>query len=129
MEVVAARTLNALYVWLDVAWLIVFGAILLWQRKRTAFLAGLIGGVVYFAVGYGILILRNLRAAPGQRVHLLWLLAIGIGVQPSWEFVLLISGIRPAGLAPLMVNSLIETNMGMPYFYLIHQAVARRGTS
>jgi hypothetical protein len=221
VEVVAARTLNALYIYLDIAWLGIFGAILLWRKKRTAFAAGLIGGLVYFvvdygifyrllgtrvvrgadplwfllwlslsygftniawiwllldrdghavewslliilgwvtvallsqsfgagfagisiqrgtsayhgvmalilAVGYGYLILRNLRSAPGQRVNLLWLLAIGIGVQLSWEFVLLISGIRPAGLAPLAVNSLIETNMGMPYFYLIHEAVARR---
>jgi hypothetical protein len=221
VEVVAARTLNALYIYLDIAWLGIFGAILLWRKKRTAFVAGLIGGLVYFivdygifyrllgtrvvrgadplrfllwlslsygftnvawiwllldrdghavewslliilgwvtvallsqsfgagfaviaiqrgtsvyhgvmalilAVGYGILILRNLRAPPEQRVNLLWLLAIGIGVQLSWEFVLLISGIRPAGLAPLVVNSLIETNMGMPYFYLLHRAVSRR---
>jgi hypothetical protein len=221
MEVVAARTLNALYVYLDVAWLIIFGAILLWQRKRTAFLAGLVGGLIYFvvdygifyrllgtrvvrgadpfwfllwlsvsygftnfawiwllldrdgrevewslliivswvaiallsqsfgagfavisiqrgtsayhgvmalilALGYGYLILRNLRSAPEQRVNLLWLLAIGIGVQLSWEFVLLLSGIRPAGLAPLAVNSLIETNLGLPYLYLIHEAVSRR---
>jgi hypothetical protein len=221
MEVVAARTLNALYIYLDVAWLVIFGAILLWRKKRTAFVAGLIGGLVYFAVdygvfyrllgtrvvrgadpfwyllwlslsygftniawiwllldrdghevewsllivlgwvtvallshsfgagfpaissqrgtgsyhgvmalvlaaGYGYLILRNLRTAPERRVNLLWLLAIGIGVQLSWEFVLLISGIRPTGLAPLVVNSLIETNLGMPYLYLIHEAVSRR---
>jgi hypothetical protein len=220
VEVVAARTLNALYIYLDFAWLAIFGAILLWRRKRTAFVAGLIGGLLYFivdygvfyrllgtrvvrgadtfwfllwlslsygftniawiwllldrdghavewslliilgwvtvallsqsfgaglpviaiqrgtayhgvmalimAAGYGILILRNLRAGPGQGVNLLWLLAIGIGVQLSWELVLLISGIRPPGFAPLVVNSLIETNLGMPYFYLIHQAVERR---
>ena len=221
MEVVAARTLNALYIYLDVTWLIIFGAILLWQKKRTAFVAGLIGGLVYFAVdygifyrllgtrvvrgadlfwfllwlsvsygftnmawiwllldrdghevewsllvilgwvtvallsqsfgasfavisiqrgtgsyhgvmalilaaGYGYLIVRNLRVGPERRVNLLWLLAIGIGVQLSWEFILLISGIRPAGLAPLVVNSLIETNLGMPYLYLIHEAVSRR---
>jgi len=69
MEVVAARTFNALYIHLDVAWLVIFGAILLWQRTRTAFVAG---------------------------------------------------------LAPLVVNSLIETNLGMPYLYLIHEAVSRR---
>jgi len=223
MEVVAARTLNALYIYLDVAWLIIFGAILLWQKKRTAFVAGLIGGLVYFAVdygifyrllgtrvvrgadpfgflvwlslsygftnmawiwllldrdghevewsllvilgwvtvallsqsfgasfavisirrgtgayhgvmalilaaGYGYLIVRNLRVGPERRVNLLWLLAIGIGVQLSWEFILLISGIRPAGLAPLVVNSLIETNLGLPYLYLIHEAVSRPRT-
>jgi hypothetical protein len=222
MEVVAARTFNALYIYLDVAWLVIFGAILLWQKKRTAFVAGLIGGLVYFAVdygifyrllgtrvvcgadpvwfllwlslsygftniawiwllldrdghevewsllvilgwvtvallsqsfgasfaaisiqrgtgayhgvmafilaaGYGYLIVRNLRTEAGPRVNLLWLLAIGIGVQLSWEFVLLISGIRPAALAPLAVNSMIETNLGLPYLYLIHEAVSRPG--
>jgi hypothetical protein len=221
MEVVAARTLNALYIYLDIAWLVIFGAILLWQQKRTAFLAGLAGWLAYFVVdygifyrllgtrvvrgadplwfllwlslscgftniawiwllldrdghevewsllvvvgwlvvallsqsigvgfavisiqrgtssyhgvmalilaaGYGYLILHNLRVPPGERVNLLWLLAIGIGVQLSWEVILLLSGIRPAGLAPLAVNSLVETNLGMPYLYLIHEAVSRR---
>jgi hypothetical protein len=221
MEVVAARTLNTLYIFLDVAWLIIFSAILLWQRKRTAFLAGLAGGLIYFAVdygifyrllgtrvvrgadpfwfllwlsvsygitniawiwllldrdghevewslliivgwvtiallsqnfgasfavisiqrgtssyhgvmalilaiGYGYLILRNLRVPPEERVNLLRLLAIGIGVQLSWELILLVSGIRPAGLAPVAVNSLIETNLGLPYLYLIHESVGKR---
>jgi hypothetical protein len=38
MEIVAARTLNALCVSLVVAWPVVFGAVFLWQWKRTAFL-------------------------------------------------------------------------------------------
>jgi hypothetical protein len=78
------------------------------------------------ALGYLLLIWRSLRAPAGGQVSLLRLAAIGIGVQFSWEFVLLISGIRPAGFFPLVVNSLIETNLGMPYLYLIHGAVTRR---
>ena len=27
---------------------------------------------------------------------------------------------------PLIINSLIETNMGLPYLFLIHQALSRR---
>jgi hypothetical protein len=78
-------------------------------------------------VGYGILIVRNVRAGDrsGQKAKLLPLLAIGIGVQFSWEAVLL-SGIRPVGLLSLVVNSLIETNLGMPYVFLIHRAVSAR---
>ena len=78
--------------------------------------------------GYLVLILRNLRAGAsgGEKANLLRLLAIGIGVQLSWEGALLVSGIRPAGLAPLVVNSLLETNLGLPYAYLIHRAVTRR---
>jgi hypothetical protein len=76
--------------------------------------------------GYAALIIRNLRNKSANKVNIPVLLAIGIGVQFSWEFVLLISNIRPAGWLPLIVNSLIETNLGMPYLYLMHEAVTKR---
>lgn len=224
MDVIAERTLNLLYIYLDIAWLVIYAGILLWRQRYTAVIAGIIGGVIYFAVDYGIfylglgtrivrgadpfwfllwlsmsygftnvawiwlmldrdghgrewsvltisgwvavaflgqtlgtgfpviaiargtnayhgamallllagylvLILRNLRAPAGEKVNLLWLAAIGIGVQFGWESVLLISGIRPSGVMPLIVNSLLETNMGMPYFYVIHQTVTHRSGS
>ena len=77
------------------------------------------------AAGYGALIVRNL-AVPGPRVDLLRLLAIGVGIQAAWELVLLLSGIRPPSLVPFVVNSLLETNLGMPYLFLIHEALRRR---
>ena len=78
-------------------------------------------------VGYAILCLHNIRAEdPGQRINLPWILAIGILVQFSWEFVLLIIGIRAQGIGPLVVDSLLETNLGLPYIYFIHRAVNRR---
>lgn len=221
MEIVAARMLNYLYIYLDIAWLIIYAVILVWQRRYIALISGLIGGVIYFIVDYGIfylslhtriitgadpfwfllwlsmsygftnlawiwllldkdgkavewslltisgwvavallsqnfgtdfpviaiqrgsasyhgimalillagycyLIMSNLKAGPDKRVNLMRLLAIGIGVQFSWEFVLLITGIRPAGILPLFVNSLIETNLGMPYLYFIHKAISNR---
>jgi hypothetical protein len=221
MEITAARTLNTLYIYLDIVWLIIFTLVLLWRKRYLALIWGLIGGVIYFAVDYGVfylllktrvitgadpfwflawlslsygltnfawiwllldrngravewslliiigwvavamlslnfgssfpvisihrgttvyhgimalilfagylyLIIGNLRSKQGERVNLLRLLAIGIGVQFSWEFILLLSGIRPAGFLPLIVNSLIETNLGMPYLYIIHRAVSRR---
>jgi hypothetical protein len=221
MEVIPAREFNSLYIYLDIVWLVIYAVILLWRRRHIAFIAGLIGGIIYFAVDYGIfylllktrvitgadpfwfllwlsvsygftnfawiwilldkggnkvewslftitgwvavamlsqnfgaafplisiyrgttyyhgvmalilaagyiyLIIRNFRVSSGEKVNLLRLLAIGIGVQFSWELVLLLSGIRAAGIMPLIVNSLIETNMGIPYLYLIHRAVSRR---
>ncbi|MFC1846088.1 hypothetical protein ACFLYM_01570 [Chloroflexota bacterium] len=221
MEITVARTFNTLYIYLDIVWLIIFALILVWRKRYLAFIVGLIGGIIYFAVDYGIfylilntrvisgadqfwfllwlsmsygftnfawiwllldrdgravewslipimgwvavaalsqnfgtdfpeisicrgtigyhgimavilvagflyLIIHNLRALPNDKVNILRLLAIGIGVQFSWEFVLLISGIRPAGFMPLIVNSLIETNLGMPYLYMIHKAVSSR---
>jgi hypothetical protein len=221
MEITVARTLNILYIYLDIVWLIIYALILLWRRRYLALIAGLIGGIIYFTVDYGIfylilktraisgadpfwflvwlsmsygftnfawiwllldrdgntvewslltvtgwvaiatlsqnfgssfpvisihrgtmsyhgvmalillagyfyLVVHNLRSEPIVRINLLRLLAIGIGVQFSWESVLLLSGIRPAGFMPLIINSLLETNLGMPYLYLIHKAVSSR---
>lgn len=221
MTALVARTFNALYIYLDIAWLLLFALILVVRKRYLALIAGLAGAAIYFAVDYGIfymalgtrtisganpfwlllwlsmsygftniawiwllldrdgnavewsalpiiawiavallsqnlgaslplitiergttdyhgvmalllcigyfcLIWRNLAATPGHKVGILRLLAIGLGVQFSWELVLLLTGIRPAGIMPLLVNSLIETNMGMPYLYLIHRAVSGR---
>ena len=221
MEIVAARTLNTLYIYLDIAWLLAYTAILIYNKRYLATIVGMAGGLIYFAVDYGIfylalntriingadpfwfllwlsmsygftnfawiwllldkdgkavewstltiagwvavaflsqnfgstfpivliqrgttnyhgimalillagytyLILHNLKSKLSERVNILQLLAIGIGVQFSWEFVLLISNIRPTGILPLVVNSLVETNLGMPYLYLIRSAVVKR---
>lgn len=76
-------------------------------------------------IGYTLLVIRNLKQKE-RKVRILWILAIGILVQFSWEAVLLISGIREASMVPLIVNSLIETNMGLPFIFLIHEAVSAR---
>ena len=77
-------------------------------------------------VGYLGLIIYNLwQKEREKRVNIPWLLAIGVLVQFGWEAGLLIGGIRSAGFAlsekfaPLIVNSLLETNLGMPYIFLI----------
>jgi len=75
-------------------------------------------------IGYLAIILHNLRG--NESVNIIWMMAIGIGVQFAWEASLLISGIRPPAWQPIVVNSLIETNLGMPYIYVIHKHVARR---
>jgi len=219
MDFTVARTLNSLYIILDIIWLLIFAGILLYFKKRMAVIVGLFMGVVYFVVDYGffyhllgtrhvegantiwfllwlsmsygltnfawiwllldhdghavewsllpilgwiaagqlstnfgpgfpsisisrgigsyhgamalillagylIVIIRNLSGK--DNVNILWLMAIGIGVQFAWEASLLINGIRPAVWQPIAINSLIETNLGIPYTYYIHKFVSTR---
>jgi hypothetical protein len=219
MDIVAARTLNTLYIFLDIAWLVLFCGLLLYFKRRQALVVGLLAGVLYFLVDYGIffrflgtrvvegadpfwfllwlsssygitnfawiwllldrderavewsalivtawlavalvsqnfgasfpiihiqrgtgayhgvmaailfagylvVIVKNLRGR--EKINILWLMAIGIGVQFSWEAVLLVTGIRPAGFGALAVNSLIETNLGLPIIFFIHRAVTQK---
>jgi hypothetical protein len=87
--------------------------------RGTSTYHGVMAAILF--VGYFILIFRNLLHESSDPIAIAPLLAIGIGVQFSWEAVLLISGIRPAETLPLIVNSLIETNLGIPFTYLIHK--------
>ncbi len=79
-------------------------------------------------VGYLLLIIYNLFTKK-KMINLLWLILIGVSVQFAWEFSLLINGIRPMNedsIMTILINSLIETNMGMPYIYLIYVRVSKR---
>lgn len=220
-EIVPSRTLNHLYIYLDIVFLVLLGCLLLWRKKYITFFFGLAGGILYFLVDYGIfylllhtrtvegasyfwfllwlsmsygftnfvwiwlwlnkdehlwewsilipmgwitvallaqnfgqntnmitisrgttsyhgimaillligyllVIVHNLKCKKEQKWPILWMLAIGILVQFSWEFVLLITGIRAVGLGPLIINSLIETNLGIPYLFFIHKAVTSK---
>lgn len=87
-------------------------------------------------VGYLAVIVYNLIQKDREKhIRILRLLIIGVLVQFGWEAGLLIGGIRSAGfdtveqkLVPLIINSLLETNLGMPYVYLIFIAVTARFT-
>ena len=81
--------------------------------------------LLVLVVGYVYLIFRE-WGSPDLLKKVLYLVLIGIVVQLSWESVLLISGIRPLGMNPILFNSLLETNLGMPYLYLIHRAITER---
>jgi len=48
MEVIAARTMNALYMYLDVAFLLFLGATLVYTKRYLAILVGLLAGILYF---------------------------------------------------------------------------------
>lgn len=87
-------------------------------------------------VGYlGVIIYNLYQKETEKQIQFLWLLEIGILVQFGWEAGLLIGGIRSAGFASLgekmqtlVVNSLLETNLGMPYIYAIYIAYSARFT-
>jgi hypothetical protein len=103
------------------------------QRSTSAYHGYM---AILLFVGYVILIIYNLvQQEHPKRVRIPWLLAIGILVQFGWEAALLLGGIRSTGfatliekLSPLLINSLLETNLGMPYIYLIFVAVTSRFT-
>jgi len=87
-------------------------------------------------IGYLGVILWNMRhEKKEQKIPLGWILAIGILVQFSWECALLLGGIRSATitsweskLTTMIVNSLLETNLGMPYVYALFLAYKTRWT-
>ena len=228
-DIIARRQFDPLYMWLDIAFLAVLAALLIWKKKYTTLIVGIVFGFVYFAVDYGIfhlvfhartisegyslfwvllwmsmsygftnfvwiwlwiskdkrllewsalilfwwlcapmlaatfgnsenpiVIQRTTGAYHGYmalilfvgylalivwnlaqkdktlRVNILWLLAIGVLVQFGWEAGLLLGGIRSAGfenfadkLLTLVTNSLLETNLGMPYIYAIFLAYSK----
>lgn len=79
---------------------------------------------VVLVVSYFILIVLLMKKE-GQKafVNVLVLCLIGFSVQFCWEFSLLVNGIRPlndASLRTLIVNSCLETNLGMPAIFAIN---------
>lgn len=77
---------------------------------------------IILIIGYLGLIIYNI-VTKNKKAPIFKLLAIGISVQFAWEFSLLINQIRPwntASLQTIILNSLIETNLGLPYMYLIY---------
>ena len=91
----------------------------------------LILAVSYFAVVIWNLFQQN----KARRFRILWLFAIGVAVQFGWEFSLLVGGIRSSGIEGfadkihvLVVNSLVETNLGLPAMYCIYLWLSRRVT-
>lgn len=86
-------------------------------------------------LGYAAAIVYNLfQKDRGKRFPIFWLLAIGISVQFGWEFSLLIGGIRSAEfdfaqkITTLVVNSLLETNLGAVPIYCIYALTTSRLT-
>lgn len=83
-------------------------------------------GIVLIISYLALIILMLIKKK--QFVNILILNLIGISVQFGWEFSLLVNGIRPLNelsIQTLLVNSLMETNLGMPLilliFYYVHK--------
>lgn len=78
-------------------------------------------------IGYLILIIYNLFH--NNQIPIFKLILIGFMVQFSWEFALLINQIRPFNkdsIFTLMIDSLIETNLGMPIIYPIYLLISKK---
>ncbi len=83
---------------------------------------------VVMIVSYLILAIILIWKKKKPFTSILFLFAVGFFVQFGWEFSLLINGIRPMNsmsLQTLIVNSCLETNLGMPAAYLIWWLVRR----
>ena len=95
------------------------------RHKNSENYHGWMAAILFLS--YAALILFNIfRKDKSLRFPLLRLFLIGVFVQFGWELSLLIGGIRSAGiesaadkLTVLLVNSLLETNLGMPLIYII----------
>lgn len=77
---------------------------------------------ILLVVGYVGVICYNLFNKRGDKINILHLLIIGISVQFLWEFAYLLFNIRPyndSSIQTLIIDSLLETNLGMPYLYFI----------
>lgn len=91
---------------------------------------------VILFIGYlGVIIYNLYQKEKHKQINIPWLLAIGVLVQFGWEAGLLLGGIRSAGFATtgeklhtLIVNSLLETNLGMPYVYCIFIMYSKKFT-
>ncbi len=91
-------------------------------------------GLIMF-VGYLILVVYNLCVREKEkRAPIVKLFVIGFLAQFLWEFLLLVFGIRSVSYSDdtlrvvmtMLQDSLVETNLGMPYFFFIEKAVSKR---
>lgn len=90
---------------------------------------------VIMMIGYvGIIIYNLLQKDKERRAPIVRLFLIGFFAQFMWECLLLVFGIRSQNygddfireLRTMLQNSLIETNLGMPYIYFIHRWVSSK---
>ena len=77
--------------------------------------------VILVLIGYSLLFLLKY-----DWKKITYLFFIGFLIHFMMEFSLLISGIRPGSFLILLENSLIEFNMGVPFFYLFYDKFLRR---
>lgn len=82
---------------------------------------------IFLVVGYFIVVMYNLKVSDKKKkLPIIRMFIIGVVVQFGWEFALLVTGIRKPGIGPLIINSLLETNMGIPYMYFIYKGITSK---
>jgi len=118
-------TLFVLFGWLAVAflsqWLPINDIQITTIRHMSDFRI-LRAGIVM--IGFGLLFLLKYN---WKKIAFLFL--IGFLIHFMMEFSLLISGIRPGSFLILLENSLIEFNMGVPFFYILWDKILRKRIS
>jgi hypothetical protein len=74
----------------------------------------------WFSMSYGLMFAWIFLMFDKQNKRAAWtaLLFGGCGIHFMMEFSLWVSGIRPSSLDLLLVNTLVESNMGVPLLYI-----------
>ena len=73
-ELIARRQFAPQYIWLDIAFLLLYLGLLLWKKKYMTVLVGLVMGVVYMLVDYGIFHLLCGSRSISEGHSLFWVL-------------------------------------------------------
>ena len=73
-ELIARRQFMPMYIWLDIAFLIVLAVLLLYKKKYMTTLVGLVMGIVYMLVDYGIFHLVCRARSISEGYSLFWVL-------------------------------------------------------
>jgi hypothetical protein len=138
---------NFAYIWIllgkDKEWKLFIGILLAWWMGAPGLLSFSQANIettrttgayhlpmlIILLVGYlGFILYSLIKKKPWFKTFLYWNL-IGISIQFFWEGALLLGGIRPmseSSLLTLVIDSLLETNLGMPYIALIFKGVRQK---
>ena len=110
----------------------IFPSVMKLQTTRsTGKYHGVMG--IIMAVGYIMILVMNIinKDKKEKQIPIVRLFIIGFMAQFLWELLLFVFGIRSQTydndvtriITTIMVNSLVETNLGMPYLYFIHKGL------
>ena len=97
-ELIARRQFEPLYIWLDIAFLCVFLALLLWKRKYMTVLVGLRNFMMYGRYVYA----DEIKIPDGPRILLFWTLFIGVGAVAGAAGMLLDPSGRALGMDAML---------------------------
>lgn len=81
------------------------------------------------AISYLILIVYCLTDKAHPKPNVPYLFLVGFGIQFAWEGAFLLYGIRPwneNAIPTLLIDSLVETNLGMPAFWALETLIQSR---